>query len=108
MTVDVGWFQKCSVSGCSKAERKGAGFTFTNGLCVPIVLCAPLASTDLVVERKWHTPQAERKSGVTMCETVDAPLSFLLERFGFSVSENLKGENIEIPADTNNKGTITI
>lgn len=74
VTVDVGWFQKCSVSGCSKAEPKG--FTFTNGSCVPIVLCAPLASTDLVVERKWRSPQAERKSRVTMCETVDASLGF--------------------------------
>lgn len=41
----------------SKAQQSAVRTTVTNGPCVPIILCASLAYTDLLVEWKWRAPQ---------------------------------------------------
>lgn len=46
--------KKCCFSSCSKAERKKLGITFT------IILCVPLAFTDLVLEQRRRMQQVAR------------------------------------------------
>lgn len=41
------------------------GTTVNTGPCVSIILCAPLACTDLVVDQKRWTPQVSRESRMT-------------------------------------------
>lgn len=49
-------------------------FRADGGGIMTIILCSPLAYTDLVTEPKWQTAQAARDNRV--CESADAPESF--------------------------------
>lgn len=80
----------------SKAESREVRTTVTISPCAPISLRTPLASTDLLAERKrLNVASAEGGSSVRVCETVDAAASLKSEewkQFGFLVSR--KGEGV--------------
>lgn len=54
--------------------KKKVWFRADGGGIMTIILCSPLAYTDLVAEPKWQTAQAARDNRV--CESADAPESF--------------------------------
>lgn len=51
----------------SKAEQKEVRPRFTTGPCLPTMLCALVAHTDLAVEREWRMPQVVKEKSLWNC-----------------------------------------
>lgn len=82
----------------SKTERREVGTTVKIGSCVPIILGALLACTDLVANQALDAASVEGEPNDKVCEKADASASVNLKwkDFGFPVSKMERGENVTL------------